>query len=192
MYKMHFKLCKAAFSSQHCDVNLGDYPRINFSVSIVRLLICVCRNVIWGALHYWHNHLFSNIIWGLYYITSIRPCVHCYKIYCRTVEWKENSEQSRTGRSITCKQMPGKKVKSKLFCFYLLAVFRLSCSLPKRPHFGEVSVLDLLPGGVARFHCHMGYHLQGEPQLTCLNASLPVWSGKIPSCRGDVGAHGAG
>ncbi|XP_072227605.1 seizure 6-like protein isoform X2 [Leuresthes tenuis] len=62
-------------------------------------------------------------------------------------------------------------------------IFRLSCSLPKRPHFGEVSVLDLLPGGVARFHCHMGYHLQGEPLLTCLNASLPVWSGKEPTCR---------
>ncbi|XP_075962307.1 seizure 6-like protein [Anarhichas minor] len=62
-------------------------------------------------------------------------------------------------------------------------IFRLSCSLPKRPHFGEVSVLDLLPGGTARFHCHMGYHLQGEPLLTCLNASMPVWSGKVPSCR---------
>ncbi|XP_034997532.1 seizure 6-like protein isoform X1 [Hippoglossus stenolepis] len=62
-------------------------------------------------------------------------------------------------------------------------IFRLGCSLPKRPHFGEVSVLDLLPGGNARFHCHMGYHLQGEALLTCLNASLPVWSGKEPSCR---------
>ncbi|XP_033968783.1 seizure 6-like protein isoform X1 [Trematomus bernacchii] len=62
-------------------------------------------------------------------------------------------------------------------------IFRLSCSLPKRPHFGEVSVLDLLPGGVARFHCNMGYNLQGAPQLTCLNASLPVWSGKVPLCR---------
>lgn len=67
----------------------------------------------------------------------------------------------------------------------LCTVFRLSCSLPKRPHFGEVSVLDLLPGGIARFHCHMGYHLQGETQLTCLNASLPQWSGKVPTCRGD-------
>lgn len=72
-----------------------------------------------------------------------------------------------------------------LFFFYLHAVFRLSCSLPKRPHFGEVSVLDLLPGGLARFHCHMGYHLQGESQLTCLNASLPVWSSKLPTCRGE-------
>ncbi|XP_036972105.1 seizure 6-like protein isoform X1 [Acanthopagrus latus] len=62
-------------------------------------------------------------------------------------------------------------------------IFRLSCSLPKRPHYGEVSVLDLLPGGTARFHCHMGYHLEGETQLTCLNASLPVWSGKVPTCR---------
>ncbi|KAK1884341.1 Seizure 6-like protein [Dissostichus eleginoides] len=62
-------------------------------------------------------------------------------------------------------------------------IFRLSCSLPKRPHFGEVSVLDLLPGGVARFHCNMGYNLQGALQLTCLNASLPVWSGKVPLCR---------
>ncbi|KAK5851526.1 hypothetical protein PBY51_023073 [Eleginops maclovinus] len=40
-------------------------------------------------------------------------------------------------------------------------IFRLSCALPKRPHFGEV----------------------GGPQLTCLNASLPVWSGKVPICR---------
>ncbi|KAK7895439.1 hypothetical protein WMY93_020764 [Mugilogobius chulae] len=62
-------------------------------------------------------------------------------------------------------------------------IFRLSCSLPKRPHFGEVAVLDLLPGGTARFHCHMGYHLQGDGLLTCLNASLPVWSGKEPTCR---------
>uniref|UniRef100_A0A3Q4GFL7 Seizure related 6 homolog (mouse)-like n=1 Tax=Neolamprologus brichardi TaxID=32507 RepID=A0A3Q4GFL7_NEOBR len=62
-------------------------------------------------------------------------------------------------------------------------IFRLSCSLPKRPHFGDVSVLDLLPGGTARFHCHMGYHLRGEPLLTCLNASLPVWSDKEPVCR---------
>uniref|UniRef100_A0A3B4AXV4 Uncharacterized protein n=1 Tax=Periophthalmus magnuspinnatus TaxID=409849 RepID=A0A3B4AXV4_9GOBI len=62
-------------------------------------------------------------------------------------------------------------------------IFRLSCSLPKRPHFGEVTVLDLLPGGTARFHCHMGYHLQGDTLLTCLNASLPVWSGREPTCR---------
>uniref|UniRef100_A0A674EAS5 Seizure related 6 homolog like n=1 Tax=Salmo trutta TaxID=8032 RepID=A0A674EAS5_SALTR len=62
-------------------------------------------------------------------------------------------------------------------------IFRLSCALPRRPHFGEVSVLDLLPGGTARFHCHMGYHLQGAVALICLNTSLPVWSSKEPSCR---------
>uniref|UniRef100_A0A8C6U8W9 Seizure related 6 homolog (mouse)-like n=1 Tax=Neogobius melanostomus TaxID=47308 RepID=A0A8C6U8W9_9GOBI len=62
-------------------------------------------------------------------------------------------------------------------------IFRLSCSLPRRPHFGEVTVLDLLPGGIARFHCHMGYHMHGDGLLTCLNASLPAWSGKEPTCR---------
>uniref|UniRef100_A0A8C9TI33 Seizure related 6 homolog like n=1 Tax=Scleropages formosus TaxID=113540 RepID=A0A8C9TI33_SCLFO len=62
-------------------------------------------------------------------------------------------------------------------------IFRLSCSLPRRPHFGEVSVLDLHPGGTARFHCHMGYHLQGAPVLTCINASLPIWSSREPACR---------
>ncbi|XP_057675080.1 seizure 6-like protein isoform X2 [Corythoichthys intestinalis] len=62
-------------------------------------------------------------------------------------------------------------------------IFRLSCPFPKRPHFGEVSVLDLLPGGTARFHCHMGYHLQGEHLLTCVNASRPAWSHEEPVCR---------
>ncbi|KAM9734434.1 LOW QUALITY PROTEIN: seizure 6-like protein [Menidia menidia] len=61
-------------------------------------------------------------------------------------------------------------------------IFRLSCPLPRRPRFGEVSVLDLLPGGVARFSCHMGFHLQGAPALTCRNASLPTWSGGEPTC----------
>ncbi|KAG9353551.1 hypothetical protein JZ751_011669, partial [Albula glossodonta] len=68
-------------------------------------------------------------------------------------------------------------------------IFRLSCALPRRPHFGEVSVLDLHPGGTARFHCHMGYHLQGASELTCLNASLPTWSGKEPSCRAFEKGH---
>ncbi|XP_061732168.1 seizure 6-like protein isoform X1 [Nerophis ophidion] len=62
-------------------------------------------------------------------------------------------------------------------------IFRLSCLLPKRPHFGEVSVLDLLPGGTASFHCHMGYHLQGEQLLTCVNASRPRWNNREPACR---------
>ncbi|TSM28081.1 Seizure 6-like protein [Bagarius yarrelli] len=62
-------------------------------------------------------------------------------------------------------------------------MFHLSCSLPQKPHFGEVSVLDLHPGGTARFSCHMGYHLQGATVLTCLNASLPVWNQHEPSCK---------
>uniref|UniRef100_A0A3B1KI94 Seizure related 6 homolog like n=1 Tax=Astyanax mexicanus TaxID=7994 RepID=A0A3B1KI94_ASTMX len=62
-------------------------------------------------------------------------------------------------------------------------LFRLSCALPRRPHFGDVSVLDLHPGGAAHFTCHMGYHLQGAATLTCLNASLPVWSQREPGCR---------
>uniref|UniRef100_A0A672RCD5 Seizure related 6 homolog like n=1 Tax=Sinocyclocheilus grahami TaxID=75366 RepID=A0A672RCD5_SINGR len=62
-------------------------------------------------------------------------------------------------------------------------IFRLSCALPRRPHFGEVSVKDLHPGGTAHFQCHMGYHLQGDATLMCLNASLPVWSQHEPSCR---------
>ncbi|XP_041914527.1 seizure 6-like protein isoform X2 [Alosa sapidissima] len=62
-------------------------------------------------------------------------------------------------------------------------IFGLSCALPRRPHFGEVSVLNLHPGGTAHFHCNMGYHLQGAAQITCLNASLPIWSAKEPTCR---------
>ncbi|XP_026995429.2 seizure 6-like protein [Tachysurus fulvidraco] len=62
-------------------------------------------------------------------------------------------------------------------------LFHLSCPLPRRPHFGEVSTLDLRPGGTAHFSCHMGYHLQGARVLTCLNASLPAWSQHEPSCK---------
>ncbi|XP_053500821.1 seizure 6-like protein [Ictalurus furcatus] len=62
-------------------------------------------------------------------------------------------------------------------------LFHLSCPLPRRPHFGEVSVLDLRPGGTAHFSCHMGYHLQGAMLVTCLNASLPAWNQREPSCR---------
>ncbi|MCI4388146.1 hypothetical protein PGIGA_G00082230 [Pangasianodon gigas] len=62
-------------------------------------------------------------------------------------------------------------------------LFHLSCPLPRRPHFGEVSVLDLRPGGTAHFSCHMGYYLQGATVVTCLNASLPAWNHREPSCR---------
>ncbi|MBN3306912.1 SE6L1 protein, partial [Amia calva] len=65
-------------------------------------------------------------------------------------------------------------------------IFRLSCALPRRPHHGDVSVLDLHAGGTAQFRCHLGYHLQGASALTCLNASRPHWSQHEPSCRGAV------
>ncbi|MBN3311799.1 SE6L1 protein, partial [Atractosteus spatula] len=66
-------------------------------------------------------------------------------------------------------------------------IFRLSCALPRRPHHGDVSVLDLHAGGMAKFRCHLGYHLQGEPQLTCLNTSRPHWSSHEPTCRVKTG-----
>ncbi|MGH0175088.1 UNVERIFIED_CONTAM: hypothetical protein FKN15_069553 [Acipenser sinensis] len=63
-------------------------------------------------------------------------------------------------------------------------IFLLSCALPRRPHYGEVAVMDLHPGGTAHFHCHLGYQLQGEGTLACLNDSRPHWSSKAPSCKG--------
>ncbi|XP_041084704.1 seizure 6-like protein [Polyodon spathula] len=62
-------------------------------------------------------------------------------------------------------------------------IFLLSCALPRRPHYGEVAVMDLHPGGMAHFHCHLGYQLQGEGTLVCLNDSRPRWSSKVPSCK---------
>ncbi|XP_041079011.1 seizure 6-like protein [Polyodon spathula] len=62
-------------------------------------------------------------------------------------------------------------------------IFLLSCALPRRPHYGEVAVMDLHPGGMAHFHCHLGYQLQGESTLVCLNDSRPHWSSKVPSCK---------
>ncbi|XP_062870011.1 seizure 6-like protein [Trichomycterus rosablanca] len=67
-------------------------------------------------------------------------------------------------------------------------LFPLSCALPRRPHFGEVSVLSLCPGGTGHFSCHMGYHLQGVAIITCLNASRPIWSQQEPSCRALCGS----
>ncbi|XP_034168387.1 seizure 6-like protein isoform X3 [Pangasianodon hypophthalmus] len=71
-------------------------------------------------------------------------------------------------------------------------LFHLSCPLPRRPHFGEVSVLDLRPGGTAHFSCHMGYYLQGATVVTCLNASLPAWNHREPSCRALCGGDLSG
>lgn len=60
----------------------------------------------------------------------------------------------------------------------------LSCSFPRRPDAGDVTVMDLHSGGVAHFHCHLGYELQGAKTLTCINASKPHWSSQEPVCSG--------
>ncbi|XP_039218573.1 seizure 6-like protein isoform X1 [Crotalus tigris] len=66
-------------------------------------------------------------------------------------------------------------------------VFMLSCSFPRRPNFGEVAVLGLHSGGLAHFHCHLGYELEGPQSLTCLNASKPHWSAPEPNCSAPCG-----
>ncbi|KAM6166072.1 seizure 6-like protein isoform 5-T5 [Erethizon dorsatum] len=65
--------------------------------------------------------------------------------------------------------------------------FMLSCSFPRRPDSGDVTVMDLHSGGVAHFHCHLGYELQGAKMLTCINASKPHWSSQEPICSAPCG-----
>nr|KAF6312212.1 seizure related 6-like protein like [Pipistrellus kuhlii] len=65
--------------------------------------------------------------------------------------------------------------------------FMLSCSFPRRPDYGDVTVMDLHSGGVAHFHCHLGYELQGAKTLTCINASKPHWSSHEPICSAPCG-----
>ncbi|XP_017657667.1 seizure 6-like protein isoform X2 [Nannospalax galili] len=65
--------------------------------------------------------------------------------------------------------------------------FMLSCSFPRRPDSGEVTVMDLHSGGVAHFQCHLGYKLQGAKTLTCINASKPHWSSQEPVCSAPCG-----
>uniref|UniRef100_A0A8D0F156 Seizure related 6 homolog like n=1 Tax=Strix occidentalis caurina TaxID=311401 RepID=A0A8D0F156_STROC len=66
-------------------------------------------------------------------------------------------------------------------------VFMLSCNFPRRPDFGDVTVMDLHSGGIAHFHCHLGYELQGPRVLTCINASRPHWSSPEPICSAPCG-----
>ncbi|NWW54626.1 SE6L1 protein, partial [Pedionomus torquatus] len=66
-------------------------------------------------------------------------------------------------------------------------VFMLSCNFPRRPDFGDVTVMDLHSGGIAHFHCHLGYELQGPRLLTCINASRPHWSSPEPICSAPCG-----
>ncbi|XP_031512265.1 seizure 6-like protein isoform X10 [Papio anubis] len=65
--------------------------------------------------------------------------------------------------------------------------FMLSCNFPRRPDSGDVTVMDLHSGGVAHFHCHLGYELQGAKMLTCINASKPHWSSQEPICSAPCG-----
>lgn len=68
--------------------------------------------------------------------------------------------------------------------------FKLSCSFPRRPDAGDVTVMDLHSGGEAQFHCHLGYELQGAKTLTCINASKPHWSSQEPVCSGTASRAG--
>ncbi|XP_053445759.1 seizure 6-like protein isoform X3 [Nycticebus coucang] len=65
--------------------------------------------------------------------------------------------------------------------------FMLSCNFPRRPNSGDVTVMDLHSGGMAHFHCHLGYELQGAKTLTCINASKPHWSSPEPICSAPCG-----
>ena len=67
---------------------------------------------------------------------------------------------------------------------HFFPAFMLSCNFPRRPDYGDVMVMDLHSGGVAHFHCHLGYELQGAKTLTCINASKPHWSSQEPICSG--------
>ncbi|XP_061659300.1 seizure protein 6-like [Syngnathoides biaculeatus] len=65
--------------------------------------------------------------------------------------------------------------------------FVLSCSSPKEPAGGEVSVTHLYAGGEAYFNCFTGYRLKGLKMLTCRNATTPYWGGKEPQCIASCG-----
>ncbi|XP_063060309.1 seizure protein 6 [Engraulis encrasicolus] len=65
--------------------------------------------------------------------------------------------------------------------------FPLSCSQPKKPVNGEVTVSSLNVGGQAFFFCPTGYQLQGFSSLTCRNATAPYWSGREPKCQASCG-----
>lgn len=60
--------------------------------------------------------------------------------------------------------------------------FVLSCNFPDRPAYGDVSVSSLHAEGEAYFYCFNGYQIQGPSTLTCRNATIPYWSGKVPRC----------
>ena len=86
---------------------------------------------------------------------------------------------------LDCGATRSKQALSSEMCV-LVPVFMLSCNFPRRPDFGDVTVMDLHSGGIAHFHCHLGYELQGPRVLTCINASRPHWSSPEPICSGTL------
>ncbi|XP_048846767.1 seizure protein 6 homolog isoform X3 [Brienomyrus brachyistius] len=60
--------------------------------------------------------------------------------------------------------------------------FLLSCSFPRSPEGGGVTVTDLHPGGQAHFHCDPGFQVRGHEVATCLNSTRPHWSSTEPQC----------
>ncbi|XP_024921599.1 seizure protein 6 homolog [Cynoglossus semilaevis] len=87
---------------------------------------------------------------------------------------------------ITVRFTSGRQQKSGFLLLHYQASM-LSCSSPRKPSGGEVSVTHLHVGGEARFHCFSGYTLQGPRLLMCHNATTPYWSGKEPQCIASCG-----
>ncbi|XP_044286506.1 seizure protein 6 homolog [Varanus komodoensis] len=65
---------------------------------------------------------------------------------------------------------------------FLFEAYLLSCAFPARPAYGDLSVTSVHPGGRACFSCAVGYQLEGQHCLTCLNATHPFWSAPEPTC----------
>uniref|UniRef100_A0A8D2LR13 Seizure related 6 homolog n=1 Tax=Varanus komodoensis TaxID=61221 RepID=A0A8D2LR13_VARKO len=68
------------------------------------------------------------------------------------------------------------------FLFEGETAYLLSCAFPARPAYGDLSVTSVHPGGRACFSCAVGYQLEGQHCLTCLNATHPFWSAPEPTC----------
>lgn len=91
---------------------------------------------------------------------------------------------NKTSSTLTLQQIITNSLLKEDKNYNFIPAFVLSCSFPKEPAGGEVSVTHLHPGGEAYFRCLTGYRLQGMKMLTCRNATTPYWSGKEPRCVG--------
>lgn len=67
----------------------------------------------------------------------------------------------------------------------LHAAFLLSCSFPRSPDKGGVTVTDIHPGGQAHFYCDPGFQVRGHEVATCVNTTQPHWSTPEPQCVGE-------